>query len=353
VDTVSDSGAVMTAAILHGREDVRIEQIPIPSPGPGEVLVKIKTALTCGTDLKVYRRGYHARMLKPPTVFGHEFSGVVDKVGDGVTQFSPGMRVVAANSAPCGKCFFCKKDKPNLCTDLLFVNGAYAEYICLPSRIVEKNLIEIPENVTFMQAALVEPLACVVKGVEDSDIHPGDLVGVLGTGPIAYMFVALAKLKGAKVISVGRRDERLSISQKLGADYLVNSTRLDVVEAIKTISEGNYGADVMIECIGQPVWWEKAIACLRKGGVVNLFGGCPSNTAIEVNTERLHYSELTLKASFHHTPKHIRESLELIATGRINTDLFISGEKPLNELPFLFDEMANRLNQSIKMAIIP
>src|SRR5476649_191690 len=166
----------MTAAVLYGKEDLKIERVPIPRVGDGEVLVKVQVALTCGTDLKVYRRGYHAKMIVPPALFGHELAGIVHEVGEGVTQFKEGARVVALNSAPCGECFWCKREQENLCEDLLFNNGAYAEYIRIPSRIVEKNMLEIPDSVPFLDAAMVEPLACVLRGAHEIDPHEGDTV---------------------------------------------------------------------------------------------------------------------------------------------------------------------------------
>ena len=156
----------MKAAVLHGKEDVRLEEVPVPEPGPGEVLIKVRSALTCGTDLKVFRSGSHAKMLEAiPALFGHEYAGVVERVGAGVARWKPGARVVGANSAPCRSCLFCKRGRPNLCKDLLFVNGAYAEYLRIPARIVQENLLEIPEKLSFQAAALTEPLACVVRGM--------------------------------------------------------------------------------------------------------------------------------------------------------------------------------------------
>ncbi len=134
----------MTAAVLYGKEDLKIERVPIPRVEKGEVLVKVQVALTCGTDLKVYQRGYHARMIVPPALFGHELAGVIEEVGEGVHSFKKGMRVVALNSAPCQMCFYCSKHQENLCEDLLFNNGAYAEYIRVPRRIVEANMLVIP-----------------------------------------------------------------------------------------------------------------------------------------------------------------------------------------------------------------
>jgi len=188
----------MLAAVLYGKEQVQLERIPVPSLGPGDILVRVCAALTCGTDVKVFRRGYHARMIVPPSVFGHEFAGEVVAVGESVTRFRPGQRVVAANSAPCLQCFYCSRGKVNLCEDLLFNNGAYAEFIRIPARIVERNTYEVAAHLKYQDAALAEPLACVVKGVEDVEMKAGDTVAVIGAGPIGSMFVRLAKLRGAK-----------------------------------------------------------------------------------------------------------------------------------------------------------
>jgi L-iditol 2-dehydrogenase len=183
----------MTAAVLYGKEDIKIEKVPIPRVGVGEVLVKVHVALTCGTDLKVYQRGYHARMIVPPALFGHELAGTIEQVGEGVRGFKKGMRVVALNSAPCGMCFYCSKHQGNLCEDLLFNNGAYAEYIRVPKRIVEANMLVVPPHVSFEDAAMTEPLACVLRGLHETGVEIGDTVTVLGGGPIGLMFVQVAK----------------------------------------------------------------------------------------------------------------------------------------------------------------
>src|ERR1051326_1984392 len=190
----------MTAGGLYGREQLRVEPVAIPAIQDGDLLVRVKVALTCGTDVKVFRRGYHARMIVPPAVFGHELAGDVVAVGSAVRNFTTGERVVAANSAPCTDCFFCKRGLENLCEDLLFNNGAYAEYIRIPARIVERNTYRIPDSVGYQDAALVEPLACVVRGFDDSAPRPGDSVAIIGLGPIGLMFVKLAKLADRKSV---------------------------------------------------------------------------------------------------------------------------------------------------------
>src|SRR5271168_1130001 len=183
----------MKAAVLHGREDIRIEHVPVPRAAAGELVVRVGAALTCGTDLKVFRRGYHARMIVPPALFGHEMAGTVVEAGENVTEFAPGDHVVALNSAPCGACYFCLRDQENLCDDLLFNNGAYAEYIRIPARIVAKNTLCIPAGVPLEHAALTEPLACVVRGLEESGARPGDTIAVIGAGPIGLMFIHAAE----------------------------------------------------------------------------------------------------------------------------------------------------------------
>src|ERR1700749_900304 len=221
----------MTAAVLDGKEDLRIEQIPVPAAGPGEMLVGVAAALTCGTDLKVYRRGYHAKMLKPPIPFGHELAGTVTEVGAGVIKFHVGDRVVALNSAPCDACYYCKHNQQNLCDDLIFNNGAYAEYIRIPARIVEKNTLLIPDRVPFEHAALTEPLACVVRGLEESGARHGDTMVVIGAGPIGLMFMHVAELAGLRVIAVVKRDDQVAAARLFGAAQVVQTSRAEDVVA--------------------------------------------------------------------------------------------------------------------------
>lgn len=342
----------MTAAVLYGKCDVRIEQIPIPRIEPGEILVRIRAALTCGTDLKVYRQGFHARMIVPPAVFGHELAGIVEEVGDGVESFAPGMRVVAANSGPCNKCFFCERHLANLCEDLQFINGAYAEFIKIPKRIVRQNLLILPDNLAFQEAALVEPLACVIRAVEETGVAEGDTVVVIGLGPIGLMFVQLLKNFGATVIAVGKRGNQLSLAEAMGAAYVMNSTDSNVVEKVRTITNGRRGADVVIEAVGRTETWQQAMGMVRRGGTINLFGGCPSGTHIPLDTTLIHYSEITIKASFHHTPRHIREALDAIHRGEIRPLDLITGEEPLSALRNVMERLLHR-NGDLKIAIIP
>ncbi len=343
----------MTAAVLYGKEDVKIERVPIPRVDPGEVLIKVQVALTCGTDLKVYQRGYHARMIVPPALFGHELAGIVEEVAPGVKHFKKGMRVVALNSAPCQMCFYCSKHQENLCEDLLFNNGAYAEYIKIPRRIVETNMLAIPAGVSYEEAAMVEPLACVLRGLHETGVEIGDTVVVIGGGPIGLMFVQVAKLTGCNVISVVKRESQVSAAKRLGADEVVQITQVqDAVEAVRALTPERRGADVVIEAVGRPEAWEWSIDMVRKGGTVNFFGGCASGTKVNLDTNRLHYSEVTLKATFHHTPESVRKAFTLIAEKKIRGADYITGEAPLSRLQHVLRHMLNR-NGDIKTAIIP
>jgi len=343
----------MKAAVLYGREDVRIERVPLPRPGPGEVLLRTQVALTCGTDAKVFRRGYHARMITPPALFGHEVAGIVEEVGPGTTGVEPGTAVVVANSAPCGHCHYCHHDMPNLCDDLMFWNGAYAEFARLPARLVERNLLPLEDGLSFRQAAMVEPLACVVRGVEESWIGRGQSVAVIGAGPIGLMFVVLARMRGAHVIAAGRNPRRLERARDLGAETTVMvGPGEDLGEALRLRSPEGRGADVVVEAVGMPETCEAAVRAVRKGGVVNLFGGCPSETRIGIDSVRLHYQELTIKSTFHHTPESFRKSFRLIADGHIEPDSFITAEQPLERLPEALRRMAAGTDD-LKTAILP
>lgn len=338
----------MKAAILYGREDVRVERVKPKALRPGEVRIAIAAALTCGTDLKVFKRGYHARMIVPPAVFGHEFAGTISEVGEGVTDWPTGDRVVVANSAPCGSCFYCKNNQENLCDDLLFLNGAYAESIIVPTRLAQKNMLRLRPKTPFADAALTEPLACVVQGWQELNPRPGQNVLVLGSGPIGLMFAALARHGQCRTTLAGR-GPRLHTARTLGADHIIDvGDAHDVAAAIKKSSQCEF--DIVIEAVGKPEAWQAATTVARKGGKINLFGGCPAGTTVGLDTNLLHYSNLTLLSSFHHTPRAIRAALELIEDGVIRAANFVDGEALLDDLPALFRSMAAG-NRAVKTLI--
>ncbi len=342
----------MTAAVLHGKEDLRIEQIPVPELRPGEVRVQIGAALTCGTDVKVFRRGYHARMIRPPLVFGHEFAGTISEVGAGVANWRIGQRVVAANSAPCGACYYCRRDLTEICDDLQFLNGAYAESLVISERFVSSSLYEIPDSLPFAEAALTEPLACVVHGMEAVSVKKNDTVIVLGLGPIGLLFVRLCHLAGAKVIAAGRRAERLHLARTLGADAVFDiSETPDILAALRTRTEEGRGADIVIEAVGTPDAWQTAIALGRKAATISLFGGCPQDSTVTLDTHRIHYDEMRLVGAFHHTPRTFRAALDLICSGQVPSRAFLTETAPLSELPAVLATLAQGRSRAVKVAI--
>jgi len=337
----------MKAAVLYGKEDVRVEEVPLRALQPGEVRIAIEASLTCGTDLKVFKRGYHAKMIVPPAVFGHELAGVISETRD-APAWQPGDRVVVANSAPCGECYFCAEGQENLCDDLLFLNGAYAESAVVPARIVEKNLLRLKSSTAFRDAALVEPLACVLQGVEDARLRKGQRVLVIGAGPIGLMFTAVARNLGCEVWVAGRGEARLKAAGRLGASRVIDVGERDLLEACR--KESGMNPDVVLEAVGKPETWQAAVGLVRKGGIVNFFGGCPAGHSIMLDTSQMHYSSLTLLASFHHTPRAIRRALQLNEAGTIRADDFVNGECTLSRLPELFRSMAAG-NRAVKTLI--
>ncbi len=341
--------ASMKAAVLYGREEIRVEEVPASPLRAGEVRVQIEAALTCGTDLKVFKRGFHARMIVPPAVFGHELAGSISEVHPETPDWRVGERVAVANSAPCGRCFHCRNQRENLCDDLLFLNGAYAESIVVPARLVLKNLLRLKPETDFCDAALVEPLACVVLGFEEAQPRAGQSALVIGAGPIGLMFAALARHLGCAVTVAGRGVARLETARRLGVGRIIDvSGQADLVRAIQT--EAGSPFELVFEAVGQPEVWEAAVKLARKGGRVNFFGGCPSGATVTLDTGLIHYSNLTLMASFHHTPRTIRRALELIENRVIRAGDFVNGECGLSGLPELFKSMA-RGNRAVKTLV--
>jgi L-iditol 2-dehydrogenase len=346
------SNEKMLAAMIYGVKDLRVEEVAKPEVEHGEVLVKVKAATTCGTDLKIFKRGYVEGVIKLPTVFGHEWAGEVAEVGEGVSWPKVGMRVRAGNSAPCLRCRMCQKGSFNLCEDMMWLWGAYAEYIKVPARMVLVNMQEIPAHVSFEEAAVTEPLACVLRGAEKANVKLGDSVAIIGAGPIGLLHLLVARRLGAsRVIVLDLVDERLEFAVKLGADEVVNGGREDAVGRVKELTSG-YGADVVIEAIGTPNTWEQALRMARKGGVVLEFGGCPPNTEIRVGTEMLHYGDLTVIGAFHTTPTHFKRALNLIASGTIDVKPLITRKMPLEKIKEAFETLTTS-KKDVKIAISP
>ena len=342
----------MKAAMLYGVKDLRVEDVEVPKAGAGEVLVKVRAATTCGTDLKIFQRGYVEKVIKLPTIFGHEWAGEVLEVAEDLIWPTKGMHIRAGNSAPCLHCAMCQKGKYNLCENMIWLWGAYAEYIKVPPRMVLVNMQEIPQHVSYEEAAITEPLACVLHGLEEARLKLGDTVAIIGAGPIGLLHLIAAKKMGSsKVIVIDLVEERLNVAEKLGADETISAGKVDAVESARRLTDG-YGADVAIEAIGLPATWEQALKLVKRGGTVLEFGGCPPGTEIKVNAEMLHYGEQTILGAFHATPLHFRKALNLIESRTIDVRPLITKKMKLEDIKKAFEILSTSRNE-IKIAINP
>jgi L-iditol 2-dehydrogenase len=297
------------AARFYAPGDLRIEDVPDPQPGLGDVVVQVEVALTDGTDLKTFRRGHPLLLSELPSPFGHEFCGF---------DVATGKRVVAANSAPCGTCAQCARSRPTLCENLLpLLNGAYAELLLVPARIARVNLHPVPRTIASEVAALVEPLACALHAT--AGIEAGQTVAVLGPGPMGLLLSACLKDAGAEVIVAGGNPQRRALAGAFGG------TPGDAREA-----------DVVIESTGKAKGWRDAVKAVRRGGTVVLFSGIPGD--VELDAQRIHYDELTLRGAFHHEPQTVRAALAFLASGAYPWEQLLTHEVRLDDLPGLFAE---------------
>jgi L-iditol 2-dehydrogenase len=340
----------MRALVFHGPGDLRDEVLPVPTPAAGEVVLRVGAALTCGTDVKVRRRGHPVMLPRVPTVFGHEFAGTVSAVGAGVTRVREGDRAVAANSAPCGECRFCLARRPNLCRDLLFVNGAYGEYIALPPRLVARNLVRL-DRVAERRAAFAEPLACAMLGIERARLEDGQTVAVFGHGPLGCLLAMVAAARKCRVLLVGKGGWRLDRVRALGVGECVDArASSDVAADLRAMTDGR-GPDVTIDATGRPDVWETAMAAVGRGGSVVFFGGCAPGTSVRVDTRRAHYEELTLVGAFHHTPELIRHAVDALETGAIVPDGLVTHRMGLDGVRTALDLMER--GEALKVLIEP
>jgi L-iditol 2-dehydrogenase len=339
---------------------LELRDVPVPAPGPGEILVRIGAATTCGTDVKVFRRGGHPRMLRAPTPFGHEMAGTVAAVGPEAELWNPGDRVVIANSAPCGVCEWCARGRENLCAGLQYLNGAFSEYLLVPRRFAEVSTYRLPDGLPFEIGALAEPLACVLHGLETSALERASEIIVYGGGPIGLLFVDVLANSPIDFPAAGEHHivladpnpSRLEVGRRLGADEAVQVGR-EGGEASRLcrLSRAGDGFDVAIEATGSPAAWQDALASVRPGGLVQLFGGCPPGTTVPLDTHRLHYSEIAVKSAYHHRPATFRRALDLLASGRLHPEALLSAERPLAELEDALRSMRRR--EALKVVIRP
>lgn len=345
----------MLAQIFHAPNDMRSERTPTPHAHAGEAILRVDVALTCGSDLKIHRRGHP--LVKPPQILGHEFTGTVVELGKGVKHFKLNDPIVAVNSAPCRRCYYCKHNQPNLCTTVqekllgFSLPGAYAEYIRIPQHILSQNAYQLPEGVPIEEIALLEPLACTIQGNDASGFKKGDTVAIVGAGPIGLLHVAVSKAKNAgRVICIDHHDAKLKLAREFGADLTVAAHGAAAVETVREVTEER-GADVVIEATGRPESWVRAFDMVRRGGTVVFFGGCATGTVIPFEAGKIHYGNLTLKGSFHHTPKSVKQAFSLLSQRKIRFTPLISHRMPLSHTEKALQMMSR--GEALKIALTP
>ncbi|MEZ6186435.1 MAG: alcohol dehydrogenase catalytic domain-containing protein [Planctomycetota bacterium] len=331
-----------------------MREVEIPSPGPGEVVVRVDLALTCGTDIKTYQRGHPK--LPFPTPLGHEYTGTVARVGSGVRVVREGDPIVAAPSAPCGTCSRCARGLENLCQHIdgsTMAFGAFADYLLLPAHVVRRNVFLRPQGLPLATCALLEPLACVVAGVERLDLTGKDTALVMGAGPIGLLYVSLLKRRGLEVLLLGKRPRRLDAGRALGADRVLDLGALegDPVQAVRDATGGE-GPCVVVECVGRPQAWEQAVGMVRAGGEVLFYGGCPGGSTVALDTRRVHYDALTLKGAFHFTPGDVRRALDLLVSGRLDLEPLVTGRTPLSRIGETLEALSSGADE-VKLAVVP
>lgn len=337
------------AKTAPGVGNVELIEVPEPVPGPGQVVVEVKAAGICGTDLHIWMDEFKT---KPPVVMGHEFSGRVHAIGEGVENFQPGDRVTSETYfETCGECIFCRRGRANLCPERRSigsaVNGAFAKYVLVPA----VNLHRLPKNVDYEAGALTEPLACVVHAVlEETKIVPGDLVLVSGPGPIGLLTLAVVKASGARTVVLGLKSDarRLEAAKKMGADYVIAVDEEDALAKIAELS-GGYGADVALECAGAGPSAATCLAGVRRAGQytqIGLFG-----RPIQWEMDQVCYKELKVTGTNASVPSAWDKALELMAQGLVDTKTIVS-----DVLPFADWEKGFKLareKDSLKVLLTP
>lgn len=316
----------MQALVLVEPRRIEVQTVPVPEPAAGEVLIKVRAAPTCGTDLKAYLRGHP--QIPMPGQFGHEYSGTVVAVGPGA-PFAVGDDVMGVHSAPCQTCQWCLRDQENLCESIMAtkVLGSYAEYLLVPDRIARLNMFHKPDSLSFEVAALLEPLACVAQAVERLQPSPERSVLVIGPGSIGLMFSAVLKHLGVKDVTLaGRNPERLKVGRQLGADTVAygSSTR-------------QY--DTVIECTGKLEVWQAVPALVQRGGTALLFGGCPTGASVTWDTRKIHYDDLTIISPFHFGTRAVRTARTWLTSQGFDLSALFSGTRSLQEADTVFQDL--------------
>lgn len=347
---VETLNGTMVAAVLHGAKDVRLEEAPIPQLGPEDLLARVEAASIDFTDRKVYLRGSHP-MITIPGLFGHEWAGTVVARGERAdARWQPGMRVVAANSAPCTdpdpatRCRPCRRGRQSMCERLLYNNGAFAPYIRIPKRIAEVNLHEVPSHVPCEEAALAEPLACVMQGVRRVRLSDGDRIVIVGAGPIGLMFIAVLRHRygqSIRLISVDHHDDRVALARSFGADEALNTAGRSMTTRMQEVF-GSEKADVVIEAVGSTQAHQEAFELVGRGGTLVSFGGVAEGAVFSLDLHRLHYEEIRIVPIYHHTPGDFADAVHAIVHRTVPVARLITARLPLIELPTALEMVQER-----------
>jgi L-iditol 2-dehydrogenase len=339
------------AACLLGTEQIEIRDFELPEPQAGELTLRVDVATTCGTDVKVFKQGSHPRMLQVPSPFGHECAGTVVAVGEGVEHQRPGDVVVVLNSASCGRCQYCTAGRENLCRDLLYLNGAFADYLPVPARFVRRSTYPVPAGLSAEHACLTEPLACVLHGVGGCSLSAAKDVVVLGGGPIGQLLVGVLASEGHRVVLLDPHPGRREVAIQMGADAALEPVDSEAVAGILGSAESSLGFDLAVDATGTVAGWELAALCVRPGGEVLFFGGCPPGTRLSLDTARVHYDEIVVRGAYHHRPATVTRALDVLARHCLPVDLLLSCEMPLERTAEALRSMLRR--ESLKVVLRP
>jgi L-iditol 2-dehydrogenase len=332
-----------------------VEEIPDPHAGPGELTIRVRSCATCGTDAKIYRHGHHHISL--PRVLGHEIAGEISEVGSSVEGWAPGDRVQIIAAIPDGVCHYCRRGLETVCEDLESMgyqyDGGFAEFMRVPRRVLDRDGVNrIPEHVPFDVASLTEPLACVLNGQEIAQVGDGDVVVVLGAGPIGCLHVRLARARGAQtVILADVNRKRLDLAARSDPDDLIDGSKEDAVDAVRKLTDGR-GADVVITATGAGQAQEQALEMAARRGRISLFGGLPrDNPIIRFDSNLVHYRELSVVGAYGSAPHHNREALALISTGAVRVDDLITHRLALDEVRQAIDIVTS--GEGLKVVVEP
>ena len=345
----------MKVARLYAPEDLRIEDTPAPEARPGEIVIRVRSCSTCGTDAKIFHHGHHHISL--PRVLGHEVAGEIVEVGNGADGFGVGDRVQVIAAIPCGECFYCRRGQETVCENLESIgyqyDGGFAEFMRVPRKVLDRDgLNRVPDHVPFEAASLTEPLACVLNGQEIAQVGTGDVVAVLGAGPIGCLHVRLARARGASsIILADVNERRLELSVGARPDIVIDSGREDAVDAVRKATDGR-GADVVITATGAGAAQEQALEMASARGRISLFGGLPrDNSVIRFDSNLVHYRELIVVGAYGSAPRHNRAALELISTGAVEVEDLITHRVPLDRVRDSIDIVTS--GEGLKVVVEP